>query len=266
VENPAGQKSNHNFYRHVLQTLREVGIPFLISGGFALEHFTGISRDIKDLDIFVVEKDIEAALQALAKAGYPTELTFSHWLGKVYDHNRIDYVDLIFSSGNGLCRVDRTWFDRAVLREIFEMPLFLCPPEEMIWQKSFIMERERYDGADVAHLIHAQGQNLDWQRVMDLFNGHWRVLLSHVILFEYIYPAEQSQIPPWVKQKLLGALEQELANPPPSDRVCQGPFLSRSQYRVDTEQRGYKDARLETMSPQEVTQWTEAAEPKEDKP
>ena len=25
--------------------------------------------------------------------------------------------------------------------------------EESLWQKAFIMERERYDGADVAHLL-----------------------------------------------------------------------------------------------------------------
>jgi hypothetical protein len=27
--------------------------------------------------------------------------------------------------------------------------------EEMVWQKAFIMERERFDGADVVHLIQA---------------------------------------------------------------------------------------------------------------
>ena len=35
------------------------------------------------------------------------------------------------------------------------MPGPLIPAEEMIWSKAFIMERERYDGADVAHILRA---------------------------------------------------------------------------------------------------------------
>jgi Uncharacterised nucleotidyltransferase len=265
VQTAPEQKANPIFYRDVLETLRYAEIPFLISGGFALQHFTGISREIRDLDIFVLEKDIHPALQALAAAGYPTELTFSHWLGKVYDHTRTEYVDLIFSSGNGLCKVTQTWFERAVPSEVFDMPVFLCAPEEMIWQKAFIMERERYDGADIAHLIRAQTDTLDWQRLLGLFGRHWRVLLSHLILFEFIYPTERSKIPLWVRQRLLGLLESEFHEPSADEQVCQGPLLSRSQFRVDTEQWGYKDARLTTMSAEEVAQWTEAASQKEEK-
>lgn len=259
------QKANHIFYRDVLETLRHAEIPFLISGGFALQHFTGISREVRDLDIFVLEEHIHAALQALAQPGYPTELTFSHWLGKVYNPGRTEYVDLIFSSGNGLCKVTETWFERAVPSQVFEMPVFLCAPEEMIWQKAFIMERERYDGADVAHLLRMQGDAIDWERLIGLFGEHWRVLLSHVILFEFIYPTERAKIPHWVKQRLVALLQREFDEPFTEEQVCQGPLLSRSQFRVDTETWGYKDPRLNIMSAEEVTHWTEAAEEKKEK-
>jgi hypothetical protein len=265
VQNGSEQKGNHTFYRNVLETLRRAEIPFLISGGFALQRFTGIVREVRDLDIFVLEKDIHPALEALSQAGYPTELTFSHWLGKVYDKTDTEYVDLIFSSGNGLCKVTQTWFERAVPSEVFDMPVLLCAPEEMIWQKAFIMERERYDGADVAHLILSQGETLDWERIVGLFGRHWRVLLSHLILFEFIYPTERSKVPLWVRQKFLGLLQQEFDRPSAEDQVCQGPLLSRSQFRVDTEHWGYRDARLTTMSAEEVAQWTEAADQKQEK-
>jgi hypothetical protein len=265
AQNGAEQKDSHIFYRNVLETLRCAEIPFLISGGFALQHFTGIVREVRDLDIFVLEKDIHASLGALSHAGYRTELTFSHWLGKVYDQTGSEYVDLIFSSGNGLCKVTQRWFERSVPSEVFDMPVFLCAPEEMIWQKAFIMERERYDGADIAHLILAQGETLDWERLIRLFDPHWRVLLSHLILFEFIYPAERSKIPLWVRQKFLGLLQQEFDRPSAEDQICQGPLLSRSQFRVDTENWGYRDARLATMSPEEVAQWTEAADQKQGK-
>ena len=63
------QKPNHIFYRDVLDILRQAEIPFLISGGFALQQFTGILRQVRDLDIFVLEKHIHAALEALAQSG-----------------------------------------------------------------------------------------------------------------------------------------------------------------------------------------------------
>lgn len=53
------------------------------------------------------------------------------------------------------------------------------------------MERERFDGADVAHIILKRGKRLDWGRLLSRFGEHWRVLLSHLILFDYIYPSEK---------------------------------------------------------------------------
>ena len=96
----------------------------------------------------------------LADAGFATELTFPHWLGKAYAGDR--FIDLIFSAGNGVAAVDDLWFAHAPPGEVLGVPVRLCPPEEMIWSKAFIMERERYDGADVAHLILACGRELDW--------------------------------------------------------------------------------------------------------
>ena len=37
----------------------------------------------------------------------------------------------------------------------------LIPVEEMIWSKGLIMERERFDGADVTHLIRARTATCD---------------------------------------------------------------------------------------------------------
>ena len=90
-----------DFYRDVLDVLREARIDVLVGGAFAHEHFTGISRDTKDLDLFVREGDVEAALTHLGAAGYRTEIKFSHWLAKVYDTEGVKFVDIIFNSGNG---------------------------------------------------------------------------------------------------------------------------------------------------------------------
>src|SRR5262249_30892737 len=152
---------------------------------YAYARYTGVVRHTKDFDLFLRPEDSERALTALTRAGYQTELTFPHWLGKAHRGN--DFVDLIYSSGNGLARVDERWFEHAVEGEVLGVPAKLAPAEEILWSKAFIMERERFDGADVAHLLLCCAQNLDWDRLLARFGPHWRVLLTHLLLFGYVY-------------------------------------------------------------------------------
>jgi hypothetical protein len=117
-------------------------------------------------------------------------------------------------------------------------------PEEMIWMKAFIQERERYDGADIAHLIRSCAEALDWRHLRARFGGDWRVLFSFLILFGYIYPSERHRIPAdlWHEFAELLAREQDT---PSNDRICRGTFLSRAQFLPDVTELGYRDARLE---------------------
>jgi hypothetical protein len=108
---------------------------------------------------------------------------------------------------------------------------------------------------------------MDWNRLLARFGEHWPVLLSHLILFGYIYPEERAKIPPRLLRSLLhryevGALQTPTAGQDGADGpVCHGPVLSRTQYVVDVEQWGYQDARVEPlgkMTADEATAWTEA--------
>jgi hypothetical protein len=251
------------FYRRALQALAGAGIPFLVGGAWALERYTGIARDTKDLDVFVRPGDGERGLRACEQAGFETELTFPHWLGKAFC--RGEMVDIIFSSGNGFARVDEEWFGHAPEHELLGLPVRLVPVEEMIWSKAFIMERERYDGADVAHLLLAHAARLDWPRLLRRFGPHWRVLLSHLVLFGFCYPGHRREVPENVMRRLLDRLAREAARPAGRDerRVCRGTLLSRAQYLPDVEQWGYRDARLVdgTMTRAEVACWTAAIDP-----
>ena len=232
---------------------------FLIGGAHAVAPYTGIVRDTKDLDVFLRRQDCEPALAVLADAGFTTELTFPHWLGKAYAGD--PFIDLIFSAGNAVAAVDDLWFAHATPGEVLGIPVRLCPPEEMIWSKAFIMERERYDGADIAHLILACGRELDWARLLRRFGRRWRVLLSHLVLFGFAYPGERDVIPDAVMADLLRRLDRERAEPGPSGRVCDGTLLSREQYLVDVIERDYADGRLTPrgeMTAAEIAHWTAA--------
>jgi hypothetical protein len=92
------------FYLDAVAALTRAKVPYLFGGAYALAHYTKISRHTKDLDLFVKPEDAPRALETLKDAGYRTEMTFPHWLGKAFCGD--DFIDVIFSSGNGLCPVD----------------------------------------------------------------------------------------------------------------------------------------------------------------
>lgn len=256
------------FYREALADTHASGVPFLLGGAYAFARYTGIDRSTKDLDIFVRPGDARRMLDALAVAGYTTELTFSHWLGKAYRHDR--FIDVIFASGNGECVVDDDWFAHAVASDFLGHEVGLVPVEEMIWSKAFVMERERFDGADVAHLLLARAESLDWARLLRRFDSHWRILFIHLMLFGYIYPGEGHRIPASVMTELGERLRHEAGAPPVSEpsaaRICRGTLLSREQYLADIRRWGFVDARLVPdgkMSQEHVEVWTDAIDGEE---
>lgn len=197
------------------------------------------------------------ALDLLRAAGLRTELTFPHWLGKVF-HGR-DFADIIFNSGNGITPVDEGWFEHAIDGEVLGLGVRLAPPEEMLWSKSFVMERERYDGADVIRILRSRAERLDWNRLLARFGERWRVLLINLILFGFVYPGERDRIPPHVLQLLLQRAVSESETNADVGRLCQGTVVSRQQYLPDTLEWGYTDGRLlpvGNMTAAQVAAWT----------
>jgi hypothetical protein len=249
------------FYRTAVMVLTEAGIPFLVGGAYALQRYTGISRHTKDFDVFVRPEDAERTLETLGNNGCDTEMTFSHWLGKAYCGEM--FVDVIFRSGNGVAEVDDGWFEHATPGEVLGIPVKLCPPEEIIWTKAFVQERERYDGADVAHLVRCWAEKMDWKRLLGRFGAYWRVLFGHLVLFGFVYPGERDKVPAWVMNELMGRLQHEIATPAPKTKAIRGTLISRQQYLIDVDEWGYKDARLEPkikMTEDEIEAWTEGIE------
>ncbi len=250
-------------YQCAISALDEAHLPYLVGGTHALSHYTGIQRSSKDFDVFIRRDHFDAAMSALDAAGFMTELTFPHWLGKA--HGADGCVDVIFSSGNGVSAVDDAWFEYAAEGTAFGMPVKLSPAEEIIWSKAFIMERERFDGADVIHLFLARAEKLDWARLVRRFGPHWRVLLAHLCLFGFMYPSERNRIPAWIMAGLMGRLDREMRTAPPIERITQGTLVSREQYLVDLEAWGFKDVRLteaSAMTDDDIAHWTQAIEDK----
>ena len=246
-----------DFYIGALRTLLDTNIPFLVGGAFAFSYYARVPRDTKDIDIFVRPEDSPRVLEAFRGLGFDTEVPFPHWLGKV--HRDGHFIDVIFSSGNGVARVDDLWFEHAPKTNVLGVIVRMSPIEEMIWSKAFIQERERFDGSDVIHLLREAGPSLDWPRLLMRFGDYWRVLLSHLIMFGFVYPDKRQNVPAWVMDELTRRLT--VSRPNLQNDVCYGTLLSREQYLHDVQHLKYHDAREEPHGPmtrEQIEIWTNA--------
>jgi predicted nucleotidyltransferase len=248
------------FYRRALQVLCDAQVPFLVGGAFAHACFTGIRRATKDLDLFIQRRDYERVAALMQAEGWRAGIAFPHWLAKVYAGE--EFIDLIFNSGNGVTPVDERWFRNNREAVVLGVPVRVANIEDSLLSKAFIMERERFDGADIAHLLQANAEQIDWAGLLERFGANWRVLLAHLTLFGFIYPGERHRVPTWLMNKLIAHLAAETRHSgAPDPHVCAGTLLSREQYLHDVGRLGYVDGRLtqaSTMTPRDVAVWTEA--------
>ena len=256
---PGKDKGKANpLHRRSVVALQNADVQFLIGGAYVVEVYAGVSRQTKDFDLYLRPQHVDLAIKALKRVGCKTEKTFPHWLAKA-ERGR-DCVDLIYRAGNGLCEVDDLWFERAHNSNFLGLEVKLCAPEEMIWMKAYIMERERFDGADVAHILQSCADKLDWPHLVRRFGLDWRVLLSHLVLFGYIYPGERDKIPTAIMDDLIARLRSEKGTAG-ANRICNGTLLSRKQYLLDVRERGFRDARLQArvhMNAKDIARWTKA--------
>jgi len=236
------EPETREFYLRSLRLLDRANVPYLVGGGYAMAYYTGIVRQTKDLDVFLRPGDRDLALRVLAEqGGYRTDLTWPHFLAKVLHGDA--FIDVIYRSGNGLCEVDDEWFTNSVRGDVWGYPVALVPIEETLWSKAYVMERDRFDGADVAHLILRQGDAINWRRLLRRFQSHRseRVLLAHLTLFPFIYPSERDRVPHWVLEELQRAVRAEY---PTDEKLCRGTLLSKYMYVTPTDSWGYTDVRL----------------------
>ena len=55
--------------------------------------------------------------------------------------------------------------------------------EELVASKVFVARRERFDGADIAHVIYGTRGKLDWQRILRMVGEHWEICSGSLCFF-----------------------------------------------------------------------------------
>jgi hypothetical protein len=227
------------FYAESLQLLKQSGIPFLLSGTYAVSAYTGIVRPTKDLDVFCKAGDYPKILAYFQERGYRTDVEDERWIAKVWQDKR--FFDVIFAMSNGIAPVTDAWFNNNDTIHVYGAEAKITPPTELIVSKMFIQDRYRYDGADVAHVIFKQHDRIEWERLLGYMEPYWEVLLIHLLNFRFIYPTERDVIPRWVMTELTERLAAQVTLPPARVKVCRGRLFSPRDYVIDITEWGFAD-------------------------
>lgn len=145
----------------VVTALGDKSVEYALMGGIAS---TGLGRPrwTHDIDVFVRPNAADAALDALAAAGFDTERTDVSWLFKAFKHGVL--VDVIFRSTGGFY-LDDEMSARSVEREFMGHRVRLIAPEDLLVIKAAV-----HDEQGPRHWHDALGvigvNELDWDYVL----------------------------------------------------------------------------------------------------
>lgn len=196
--------SQWEVYECVLSRIAATRMPFALGGAIAYAGYTGRMRNTKDLDIYVVPEDRDQAVSCLIACGlvdYFDELPYDRsWIYRGKKNDAI--MDVIFAMANGRTKVTREWLDRGPLVEARGQHFRIIPPEELIWSKLYVVQRERCDWPDVLNVIDSVGPTLDWDHLLSLLGEDRPLLRSVISVYSWITPEGAIRLPRSLWRKL----------------------------------------------------------------
>lgn len=222
-------------FREVLCILENESVPYTVAGAFALQQHTGICRFTKDLDLFLTPADASRALNLLSDKRFDCRICDPVWLAKA--HRDGYFIDLITGMSNGVLTVAPSWIERSHPAMILTTETRVLAPEELVASKLFVTRRERFDGADIAHIIYMLHGRLDWNRILELAGEHWELVLWNLVLFRYAYPAQTSFVPQDLWGELLSRFTDEVRMQNPGSPF-RGSLIDHRMFAIDVSEWG----------------------------
>lgn len=220
-------------YARILDGLDASGVPYLLAGAVSVNAHSGVWRHTKDLDVFMEERHVDAALDALASRGFGVETVYPEWLSRAYEGDV--FVDVIHHNANGLVPVTEEWFPRAVPFDVLGRRSLVVGIEDLVWSKMYVFSRNRCDVADIGHVLYAAGARLDWDVLVgNVGEQGAELLLAHLHLFRWTYPEAAWVVPDEVMARLERAARR-------AGGRFRGTLLDAVSFRVDVDSWGLPD-------------------------
>jgi hypothetical protein len=186
-------------YDAVLRGADERKIPFALGGAFAVAVYTGCWRDTKDLDLYVPPDQRDRMIQLLSDLGmtdYYETAPYDRWW--IYRSTRDEIiVDIIWAMANHRQRIDGLWMSGPWV-EFRGHRVKVLPAEALLWDKLYIVQRERCDWPDIMNLLYAAGAAIDWERLLGRIGDDAPLLAGILSVFRWLAPERARQLPHWL--------------------------------------------------------------------
>ena len=186
-------------YDKVLQAMRSASIPFALGGAFAVATYTGGWRNTKDLDLYVLPRHRNRVMELLGQLGmkdyYEQRPYDRHWIYRATSDGVI--VDVMWAMANRRARVDEWWISGPEVT-IRGHEMRVLPAEAILWDKLYIMQRERCDWPDAMNILYFQGDVLDWKAVLKRVGEDTELLAGALSVFRWISPGVAQRLPEWL--------------------------------------------------------------------
>jgi len=213
---PAGRWSR---YSEVISEAKRRGIPFAVGGGLAMMAYAGQVRDSKDIDLYVTPENREAMIAVVLQAGlvdyYDRAPYDRNWIFRSCREDLI--IDVMWAMANQRAQVDQSWLD-GPSTTVDELTFPLVRPEETLWTKLYVMQRDRCDWPDALNILNGIGPELDWARLLERLGDDMPLLAGLLQVFRWIYPPRYNQLPQAIRTRL-GLPEAVSGQINPADRA-----------------------------------------------
>jgi hypothetical protein len=190
-------------YESVIDEASRREIPFAVGGAFAMATYTGSWRNTKDLDLYILPEHRDRMIEALADLGmrdYFEKTPYDRWwIYRSYNDDAI--VDVIWAMANHRQQIDELWMSGPEVN-IRGRRVKALPAEAMIWDKLYIMQRDRCDWPDVLNLLYATGPDVDWAYLICRVGDDAPLLAGALTAFRWISPGRARELPGWIWERL----------------------------------------------------------------
>jgi len=186
-------------YDRVMQAVEQASIPFAVGGAFAFASYTQICRDTKDLDLYVLPQCRQPMIDAITAAGmqdyFDTRPYDRNWIYRSTDGSVI--VDAIWAMANGRAQADEWWLSGPEI-QIRNRRARVVPAEVLLWDKLYIVQRERCDWPDIMNLLFTNGTCLNWEEIFARLGADTDLLAGALAVFRWMSPGAARELPPSV--------------------------------------------------------------------
>lgn len=198
-------------FKQALRALNSSGAHYAVGGAFAVHYYSKLWRNTNDLDVYIEREDLPEAIDALLGAGFHDfgEMAAGDrgWIYHAMKDNTL--VDVIWQLPNYISPINSKTFLNGPKDIFFDIPVQFLPPHELMWTKIFTMNHQRCDWPDIFGIVRAHPESLDWNYLADKMSNNWPVLLSFIVLYDWVYPGDSYCIPQSIREKLLLRKQQQ---------------------------------------------------------